>query len=113
MGEGVCIYLFLMLFLEPLKTLDRFLLGQIGCLGCRGRLVASFRLFSRAPGRGTFEVFLVEALLFRVGFGLVFRFGGGGLQFMKSATRVKHREMSRYDGLFHSDTQTGLLRHLG
>lgn len=55
-----------MLFLEPLKTDDCFLLGQVGRLGRGDRPVAFLRLFSRAPRFGTREVFFVEAFLFLI-----------------------------------------------
>lgn len=52
-----------MLLLEPLKTADRFLLGEIGRTGDRGRLVSNLRLLSRAPRCGTGEIFRVEPFL--------------------------------------------------
>lgn len=86
-GAHSCDHLFLMLFLKPLKTTDRFLLGLIGRLCRRGRLVARLRLFSYAPRRGLFKVFSMEALLFWIGLVSVrARLGGGALRHTNSAT---------------------------
>lgn len=61
-GSATC-HLLRVLLLEPLKTVDGFLLGEVGRIGGRGCPVSLLRLLSCAPRCGTCEVFRVEPFL--------------------------------------------------
>lgn len=99
-GGGTCnLYLFLVLFLEPLKTTDGFLLGQIGRRRRCARPVARLCLFSCTPCRGMCEVLRVEALLFVFWLGVFIRWRRSG----HDKVRQKHTTVEGAKGVVGED----------
>lgn len=88
-------HLLRVLLLEPLETVDRFLLGEVRLIGGRGGPVSLFRLLSRAPRRGTGEVFCVEPFLFACAF------SPRGYGIFKSATGSCNRNFQYTSALWY------------